>query len=88
MKGDNSGDFLEFERQLVAVCGTDCKQKCMKIMFAMLGGLRVTIPDLDELYRRDRNRSIRDEFRGNNYEELAIKYRLNTRQVRNIVSRG
>lgn len=50
------------------------------------GGLRITFPDLQDLYREERNRKIRNEFTGFNYEELAIKYRLKCRQVRRIVS--
>ena len=88
MRGDNGQAFTEFERKLVAECGLDCHRKCLEMIFGILGGMRMTIPDLDELYRRERNRRIRNEFHGNNYEELAIKYRLQIRQVRNIVGRG
>ena len=47
----------------------------------------MTIPDMEELIRRERNRQIRNEFHSNNIEELAIKYQLKIRQVRNIVNR-
>ncbi|WP_305043865.1 Mor transcription activator family protein [Geoalkalibacter sp.] len=50
-----------------------------------VGGLRLTFPDLQTLYRTERNRRIRVEFDGANTEELAIKYRLKKRQVRRIV---
>jgi Mor family transcriptional regulator len=52
------------------------------------GGLRLTFPDLQDLYREERNRRIRREFTGFNYEELAIKYRLKGRQVRRILMKS
>ncbi len=52
-----------------------------------VGGLRLTFPDLQDLYRAERNRRIRNEFTGFNYEELAIKYRLKRLQVRRIITK-
>lgn len=49
------------------------------------GGMQLRIPDLQYLYRQERNRRIRNEFTGVNYEELAIRYRLKPRQIRRIV---
>lgn len=53
----------------------------------LFGGLRLTFPDLQDLYRAERNRRIRNEFTGFNYEELAIKYRLKRLQVRRIITK-
>jgi Mor family transcriptional regulator len=60
----------------------------MQMLFTFLGGLRMTIPDLEELYRRERNRRLRDEFHGANHEELALKYKISTQHVRNILKRS
>lgn len=49
------------------------------------GGMQIRIPDLQYLYRQERNRRIRNEFTGFNYDELAIRYRLKCRQIRRIV---
>lgn len=59
----------------------------IQIMAECVGGCRLTFPDLQDLYRSERNRRIRNEFRGNNIEELSILYRLRPRQIRNIVNR-
>jgi Mor family transcriptional regulator len=45
----------------------------------------LTFPDLNDLYRAERNRRIRIEFIGNNYEELAIKYGVGVRTVRKVL---
>lgn len=58
----------------------------IKVMAEMVGGLRLTFPDLQDIYRAERNRRIQNEFTGFNYEELAIKYRLKCRQVRRILT--
>jgi Mor family transcriptional regulator len=57
-------------------------------MVETVGGLRLTFPDLQDLYRAERNRRIRNEFTGFNYEELAIKYRLKRLQVRRILTKS
>lgn len=49
------------------------------------GGLRLTFPDLQDLYREERNRRIRCEFTGFNYAELGIKYRLHPRMIKKIL---
>jgi Mor family transcriptional regulator len=58
----------------------------IKVMVETVGGVRMTFPDLQDLYRSERNRRLRNEFTGFNYEELAIKYRLKCRQVRRILT--
>lgn len=56
-----------------------------QVLAEELGGVRLTMPDLEEHYRWERNRRMRNEFNGVNVVELAIKYRLQARQVRRIV---
>jgi Mor family transcriptional regulator len=58
----------------------------IKIMAECIGGHRLTFPDLQELYRQERNRRIRVEFTGFNLQELGFKYRLHPKQVRRIVN--
>ncbi len=57
----------------------------IQILAGCIGGVRLTFPDLQDIYREDRNRRIRNEFTGANHEELAIKYRLKARWVRRIL---
>lgn len=57
----------------------------IRVLVGCMGGVRLTFPDLEDLYRQERNRRIKNEFTGFNYEELAIRYRLKCRQVRRIV---
>lgn len=69
----------EFGRQAPAI---------IQIIVEVAGGIRLTIPDLQALYRRERNRRLRNEFTGWNHEELGFKYRLHPKQVRRIVQKG
>ena len=59
--------------------------RIIHVLAGCMGGVRLTFPDLQELYRQERNRRIRAEFNGVNYEELAIKYRLRIRHIRRII---
>jgi len=59
--------------------------RIITVIAETVGDLRLTFPGLQDLYRAERNRRLRNEFTGFNYEELAIKYRLKCRQVRKII---
>lgn len=48
------------------------------------GGSEVYIPKLDSLQRDKRDAAICKEFNGYNYRELAKKYTLSERQIREI----
>lgn len=58
----------------------------IRVMAESVGGCRLTFPDLEDLYRAERNRRIIIEFNGVNLEELSIKYRLRKRWIRKIVN--
>lgn len=57
----------------------------IRLMVESIGGMRITFPDLQDLYRQARNRQIKREFTGSNHVELGIKYKLKSRQIRRIV---
>ncbi len=48
-------------------------------------GAALYLPKLDSTLALIRDRKIREEFNGYNYRELALKYRLTERWVREIV---
>ena len=50
-----------------------------------IGGVRISFPDLDDLYRMERDQRITTEYNGANLHELAQRYRLHHTQVRRIV---
>lgn len=58
----------------------------MQIIFEELGGMRLTVPSISQLFVTERNNKIRIQFTGNNHEELAIMWNLSVRQVRRIVN--
>lgn len=83
-RGDNREVIAELFDRLHAEFG-GMAPNIIKIMVMVLGKTRVTFPDVDYLYRQERNRRIRIEFKGANHEELAIKYKLKSRQIRRIL---
>ena len=81
----------EVVRQLFDRLGREFGQlapQIIQVMVEVAGGCRFTFPDLQDLYRQERNRRIRAEFTGGNYEELGFKYRLHPKHVRRIVQEG
>ncbi|WP_206460651.1 Mor transcription activator family protein [Anaerovorax sp. IOR16] len=72
----------EFYQQVVSIIGVDnflnlCKE---------IGGTNMYIPKLDSVIRPIRDKKIRKEFNGANYKDLAIKYNLCERWVRDIIN--
>ena len=49
-----------------------------------LGGTALYIPKTESLFRELRNKKIKEEFNGGNYKDLALKYGLSERFVREI----
>lgn len=48
-------------------------------------GTGIYFPKVESILNRIRNRNIKREFNGGNYKELAIKYGLTDRWIRDIV---
>ena len=59
----------------------------VKMMAEELGGCRLTFPDLGELERQQRDRLIRARFTGSNHQELALRFSLSERQIRNVLKK-
>ncbi len=56
------------------------------ILAEMYQGTHIYLPKLDNVIKSIRDKKIRQEFRGYNYKELAIKYKLTEIWIRQIVS--
>jgi Mor family transcriptional regulator len=63
-------------------------EECINMIIAELGGIRVTVPSQEHIYRQDRNLKIRKLFNGANISELALRFELSVTQIRRIVNRG
>jgi len=50
-----------------------------------VGGKRVTIPTLKNSDRQRRNEEIRAQFTDGNYDDLALRFNISARQIRNII---
>lgn len=83
-RSEHTEAVQELFRRLQGEFGNMAPQ-IIKVMVDVVGGYRITFPDLQDLYRMERNRCIRSEFTGCNHQELAFKYRLKVKQVRRIV---
>lgn len=69
-------------RRLAEIVGLE---KCL-IIISQLGCGYLYLPPISRLLTAARNRSIRAEFNGRNYKELAIRHGLTVRWIRNIVA--
>lgn len=86
-RGENREVIEELFSRLQAEFGS-LSPRIIKIIVEVAGGTRMTFPDLKFLWRQERNRRIRIEFDGRNYEELGIKYGLKIRRVREILAQA
>lgn len=73
-------------RRICCDFGQSVGEKIIKIIIEELGGLRIRIPDFEDLYRPERDRKIRNYFNGTNYKELAIMFGLSVVHIRRIVN--
>lgn len=77
-------DDLDEEQQELADCiGIDAYKK----LVTAYAGCTINVRVPEGLTREIRNRNIRNEFNGSNYNELAVKYHLSNRMIRNIVDK-
>lgn len=58
----------------------------METLVDVLGDLRLTFPNREDLRRMTRNRMICAEWRGNNVGELSMRYHKSRSQIRRIVN--
>jgi hypothetical protein len=65
--------------------GQSSGEAIIKTILAHLGGLRVSIPDLEDFCREDRDRRICALFNGNNHDELSARFCLSRMQIRRII---
>lgn len=84
-KSDNREALNGLFSRLCTDYGESSGMAIIKTIVEELGGLRVSIPNFDDLNREDRDRRIRNLFTGNNYNELAERFGLSVRQVRYII---
>lgn len=57
----------------------------MRKFIMELKGLRISFPDWDDIHREERNRKIRNAFKGN-YTELSLRFGLDVSQIWRIVN--
>lgn len=78
----NINELSEEQKELAECIGMEAYVKLVK----NYGGTYIYICKEDTICKSERNRKIKDEFDGWNYRELALKYKLSERTVRDIVS--
>ena len=90
-KSDNREALQDWFRSLFATFGEAPGTIIINSFVSYCGGLRISIPDFEDLYREERDRRIRAAFNGSNYSELAERFtnfkgeRLSVRQIRYII---
>lgn len=86
-------DIIAREAQHIAVrfgiaCAGDMAAALASRIVSCLGGTTIYIPSATTGNAKTRNLQIYKEFNGHNYGELARKYGLSEKQIRNILSAG
>ena len=86
-KNDSREAFQRWARRVMDEHGHDRGSLILKSLIEECGGLRLRLPDLQDIYRDERDRYIRAKFSGDprQYEEFAINFNLHIRQVRRII---
>lgn len=74
-------DFPPDTAPLVAEIGIEA----VIFLHRRFGGRELYFHKIETVLMKARNRAIRREFSGANHEELAAKYRLTWRHIRNIL---
>ncbi|MCP4747283.1 MAG: hypothetical protein GY874_14255 [Desulfobacteraceae bacterium] len=88
MKAENRNALDRFGDRLIEELGFDIAVAVQQAMVEELGGLRITVPDMRQLFREKRNRRISNEFNGANLSELAQRFGLSKIHIRRIVNNG
>ncbi|MCP4746960.1 MAG: hypothetical protein GY874_12610 [Desulfobacteraceae bacterium] len=86
MKAENRNALNRFGDRLIEELGFNFAVAVQRAMVEELGGLRITVPDMRQLFREKRNRRISNEFNGANLSELAQRFGLSPNHVRRIIS--
>lgn len=88
MRAENRELLTRFEARVHEELGVDHARVVMMLLIDELGGLRITVPTMDEVERARRDKKIRTLFRGDNTAELGVRFDLSSRQIRRIVNGG
>ncbi len=75
-------DLYGEQKELAELIGIETYVKLVRL----IGGSNIYIAKADKLVNIFRNKKIRSEFTGDNYNALAIKYGLSERRIRNIIN--
>lgn len=81
-KGIELSDIPEEQRDFAELVGLDTFRKLVE----MYGGSSIYICKEDAILRQKRNLAIANDFNGYNYLQLAKKYNLTERTIRDVIS--
>lgn len=84
-KSDNREAINGLFRRVCAEFGEASGAAIVRTIVEELGGLRISVPDIHDLEREERDRRIRILFNGTNYSDLSERFGLSRSQVRNII---
>lgn len=76
-------DIPETYRDIAEVIGLESFLRLVRLCSKQ----KLYVPDFSSLERAARDRDICARFKGGNYRQLAVQFRLGERQVRKIVDR-
>ncbi len=71
-------------KQLCADFGPASAAKIIETVIATIGGERITIPTIQDLQRRERDRQIWSCFRGD-YQEIMVRFSISETTARRVI---
>ncbi len=80
-----------FRRLWMTTCqelGQASGRAIMHKIVCELGGRRIWFPDIETLYRMERNLKICAIYNGTNHKEIALRFKLSVTQINNIIEQG
>lgn len=80
----DTGQLSGEQREIAETIGIEAYKKLVE----RFGGCHIYICKIDTIQREIRNKEIQNNFNGFNYRELARKYNLSEKAVREIISRN
>lgn len=86
-RAENSEAIHGLFKRLCSDFGHSSGEAIIRVIIEEIGGMRVTLPTLKDIYRQERNKKICNLFNGANHQELAIVFNLTVGQIRRIVDR-
>jgi Mor family transcriptional regulator len=80
----NEEQWMNLNKQICENFGPMLAAKIMETIITTIGGARITIPSIQDIERRERNRKICDVFHGD-VQECAARFGVSGSTIRRVI---